>query len=581
MKKLLLIILIFFSVNSFANLNGLPSSLNSAFNFSVESLSKNHYVAKWNLAKGVFLYQNKIKIAALNSTGAIKDIRLPKTTIKHFDSYFGNSLVYKDKIQVPFSLAGVSSNKTKVTVSYQGCSDQGVCFAPQTKTILLASTPSSMPPSHQSHYENVLSHSNLAWSILVFLGIGLLLAFTPCVLPMIPILSGIITGQKDCSTKKAFKLSLVYVLSMAMTYAIIGMVAGLVGSSLQTLLQQTWIIILMSALFFVLALSMFGLFQLKLPSKFENKLNNISNNQRGGSYIGVAVMGFLATLIVSPCVSPPLIGALTYISQSGNFILGGIALFSMGMGMGIPLIIIGTTNGALLPKAGAWMNTIKNISGIMLLGVVVWMLSRIIPALAISFIVALMLITIAIYSGALTFKQRSTGLLKLQHALSFILLLYGASLMIGTLRGNSSLWEPLSPEDTIASQAQVMATTQNTQNKFKVVESPSSLINALLLAKQQHKPAVVDFSAAWCPDCQYMLHHTFTNPEVIKALSKFVLIRADITKSNSKTRQMMKQFKIIGPPEMFFYDSNGKMLAYPRIVGLTKADSLLKQMAVL
>ncbi len=471
-----------------------------------------------------------------------------------------------------FAFADASQVKPMIDAHGQ-CKSRKICLPPNMPVSTVSTDVTSKAVSQSSYIENTLRHSNLLLSLLMFLGFGLLLAFTPCVLPMVPILSGIITGQKRCTTFKAFKLSLVYVLSMSITYALVGVIAGSVGFSLQTMLQRPWIIAVMAAVFFVLALSMFGLFQIKLPARLSSKMNDLSNRQQRGSYIGVAVMGFLATLVVSPCVTPPLIGALTYITQSGDALLGGLALFMMGLGMGIPLIIIGTSNGALLPRVGQWMNTIKNISGVLLLVVVVWMLARILPSLTISFVVAFMLIVISIYMGVLSFKERNSGFLKFQHALSVVALIYGVSIFTGALQGNSSLWTPLA----ISRAANVVGHTEvGDNNRFIKVASLAALQNQLVLAKSAHKPAFVEFAADWCPDCQYMLHHTFTDPGVIKALNKFVLIRADITKDTGPVVKMMKAFHVIGPPVMFVYNSSGEMIRGSRLVGLTKAPAFLK-----
>ena len=390
----LFVILLAFCSPSFATQqDDAPLPVDQAFQFSVQVTDSDTLAAHWQIAPGYYLYKSHFNFELTNPQKAkLGQSSFPPAQEINKPSLTGYK-VYADSVDISLPLADPAPNQVTLLITYQGCSESGFCYPPVTKQVdanlqsglVAISTPTEVPVSidtdNSNRFSQLLTQSHLGWLLLSFFGFGLLLAFTPCILPMLPILMGIIAGQKNnLSTRKAFLLSLTYVLSVAVTFAIAGVIASLLGYSLQAAFQNPWVIISFSLLFIALALSLFGLYELQLPYALRNRLNSISERQQGGTYLGVAAMGFLSTLIASPCVSAPLVGALSYISTTGNAGVGGLALFALGLGMGMPLLIIGTSGGKLLPKAGRWMKTIKIILGVLLLGLAILFLSRLLPS---------------------------------------------------------------------------------------------------------------------------------------------------------------------------------------------------------
>ncbi|MGB6976567.1 MAG: protein-disulfide reductase DsbD, partial [Gammaproteobacteria bacterium] len=516
----------------------------------------------------------------------------PTGVAKH-NSELGNFQAYQTNVEIPVPIVKPNTGDVNLLVTYQGCSELGFCYPPITKSFtvnlsgnynqatsgttvhvpVIAQTSAGKPHyvSDQERISRILEGGNLLLIILSCIGFGLLLSFTPCVLPIIPILSGIILGHdRAASTGKAFRLSLVYVLSMSLTYAVAGLLIGWLGSNLQVALQKPWVLVLFSLIFIWLALSLFGLYELQLPKGLQARIANISHHQKSGHYIGVAIMGCLATLIVSPCVTPPLVGILSYIGHKGSPLLGGIALFSLGIGMGIPLILIGTSGGKLIPKAGPWMNSIKSILGVMLLGIAIWMLQRLLPGPIILLMWAALLIICAIYLGALT-TTSSSGWEKLWKGIGFLMLIYGVLLIFGAARGNS---DPLKPLAISPFSSELHAAT--TEFTFQPVKTVAELQQALALAKQQNRPALVDFYADWCTSCKIMAKQTFADPRVQKALNHFVVLQANITDNNENDQALLQQFGVIAPPTVLFYNPTGEELSHLRIVGEMDPDQFLK-----
>jgi thiol:disulfide interchange protein DsbD len=413
--------------------------------------------------------------------------------------------------------------------------------------------------SEQDRFAALITSGNTFLMLGGFFLAGLLLAFTPCVLPMVPILSGIIAGQgKNVTTSRAFALSLTYVLGMALTYTIAGALCAAAGKQVQTLFQQPWILGLFAAVFVALALSMFGLFTIQMPSAIQTRLADVSNRQAAGTFGGVALMGILSALIVTTCVGPALVGALVVIGQTGQIARGAAALFAMSIGMGTPLLIVGASAGKLLPKAGAWMDTVKKLFGVMMLAVADWMLARIIPE---RFALLLWAIPAFICAWILWTEIRPrTSIGWMMRFAGIAAGLYGTSLIAGYALGNT---DPLAPFASRAEQSQELA--------FQHIKSVADLEKAITQANAQGRTVLVDFSAKWCVSCKEMEKYTFTDPAVKTALDHTVLLRADVTDNDADDQALLKHMGIIGPPTIAFYGLNGAERANYRVVGFMKA----------
>ena len=399
------------------------------------------------------------------------------------------------------------------------------------------------------------------WLVVTFFfGAGLLLALTPCVFPMIPILSGIIVGRGQHVTKMhGFLLSLAYVLGMALTYAAVGVAAGLSGSLLSNALQTPWVLGSFAAVFVLLSLSMFGFYELQLPSALQSKLSGTSNRLHGGHLSGVFVMGALSAIIVSPCVAAPMAGALLYISQTHDAVLGGVALFSLAMGMGVPLLLIGASAGALLPKAGPWMEAIKNIFGVMMLGVAIWLVSSLLPLGVVMLLWAVLLILSAVYLHALdALPHNASGWNKLGKGVGIIILLLGIGLLIGALSGARDILRPLALQGTSQAVAQ-------THLQFERVKNLAEL--DARIAQAAGKTVMLDFYADWCVSCKEMERFTFTDAKVQAQLKNTLLLQIDVTANNVDDQAFLQRYSLFGPPAILFFDRQGKELADFRVIG--------------
>jgi thiol:disulfide interchange protein DsbD len=406
------------------------------------------------------------------------------------------------------------------------------------------------------------------WLIVAsFFGFGLLLSFTPCVLPMVPILSGIIIGQGHKVTRGyALALSGAYVLGMAITYALAGVAAGLSGTLLSNALQNPWVLGTFASLFVALSLSMFGFYELQLPASVQSRLSERSNRLRGGTFWGVFGMGVLSALIVGPCVAAPLAGALLYINQSRDGLLGAAALFSMALGMGVPLIAVGASAGSLVPKAGAWMQTVKNFFGVVLLGLAVWIISPIIPAVVQMLLWAALLICSAVYLHALDpLPHHASGWRKLWKGMGVIALLVGVAVLIGALSGGRDLLQPLSGLRAAGG----ASPGAETGPRFQVVASIAELERAL--AQSGGRPVMLDFYADWCLSCKEMERFTFTDPAVRVRMSQMLLLKADVTANSENDVALLKRFGLFGPPGTIFFDTQGRELRELRVIGFQPA----------
>lgn len=554
-----------------------------AFILSIKAGNPNTLLAHWQIADGYYLYRDKLKLELVGENPAgLTGIDLPAGEIKE-DEFFGRQEVLYRQATATAHLQPTSisdPHNLRVRASYQGCAEIGVCLPPVSKVIDVAlplpgtkalnSAPEDTAPrieAEQDRMARMLTEGRL-WALPAFFGFGLLLAFTPCVFPMIPILSSLIAGQGGTlDQRRAFSLSLVYVLSMAVTYTLAGVLAGLLGQNIQALFQNTWIIAGISVFFMALALSMFGLYDLQLPSRWQGRLAEFSNRQPGGSYWGVAVMGLLSALIVSPCVAPPLIAILTVITATAHgAALGGAALFIMSLGMGLPLLIIGTSAGRWLPKAGYWMNQIKAVFGVMLLAVSLWMLERILPAEITMLLWAILLIVSATYMGAL--QPISHGMpawRTLIKGLGTVMLIYGILLLVGVASGSKDTLQPLR---SLGLATPGLAT--QTHAGFKTIKTAGDF--DLALAEANGRTVMLDFYADWCTACKELDKYTFTDPAVQATLSDLVMLRADVTANDEADQLLLRRFGVIGPPAILFFGPKGSELKPYRLVGFTPAE---------
>ncbi len=571
-----------------------------------------HLRLTWRIAEGTYLYQDRIELStAENPALAIGDYTLPEPEIKadsiRPDGSIGDVAVYHDGIdlRVPLVRTGTDPLDLPLKVKYQGCAEIGVCYPPITREFTLslpgiseamagesaATQPATTTPASGSIDDEPVSELEEAIKVLkegstpVIVGffyiLGLGLAFTPCIYPMIPILSGIIAGQgSNITTRKAFTLSVVYVLAMALTYTVAGVLAGLFGGNLQAYFQDPWILSAFALLFVLLALSMFGFYELQLPSSLQSKITEMSNRQASGSLAGVAVMGFLSALIVGPCVAPPLAGALIYIGQTGDAQLGGIALFALSIGMGTPLIAIGTSAGKLLPRAGGWMDTVKAAFGVAMLGVAILMLERFIPAELAMLLWGILFIVSAIYMGALRHLEiEASGWQKLWKGLGVVFLVYGSLMLVGAAAGGKDTLQPLrglafaGGSGSNNGGTTSVSSSTHTELAFKRIKSLDDLQRELADAGAQRQPVMLDFYADWCVSCKEMEKYTFSDPAVISSLAGTRLLQADVTANDEVDQTLLQQhFGLPGPPAIIFYGADGQERQRYRVVGFVSAE---------
>ncbi len=548
-----------------------------AFQVNVKVLQADHVNLSWVIANDCYLYQHRFKIESATPGITVLNQQFPEAENKQ-DPIFGAVKIYKKRVSADVALLRTDPKPAKLDlkISYQGCAESGMCYMPEYKTIsvdlpaqpvsAIIATDKVVPtPGYSSEQDRIAATLNQkpAWFVVAsFFGFGLLLAFTPCVFPMLPIISGIIAGQNQRLTQaKAFALSLTYVLTSALTYTAFGVIAGLSGNNLQAVLQTPWVIAAFSGLFIVLALAMFGLYELQMPSFLQSKLTSASGKQRGGSYWGAGLMGVFSALIIGPCVTAPLAGALLYIGQTGDAVLGGAALFALGIGMGTPLLAAGTYAGKLLPKAGPWMGAVKAVFGIGLLAVAVWLLSRIAPP-QVTAVLWLLLATLPVFMLVRRRHWRFAG---------FAAACYGLTLWLGLSGQYSGQIPALVCEAVQACEAKLQPDLV-----FHKVNSLENLQAELAKAKQLNKPVVLDFYADWCSTCVGMKHTTFADSSVHAALSGIVVLQADVTRHTSGDTGLLKAFNLIGPPAILFFNTGAEELSHYRVIGYIGPEDFLK-----
>jgi len=551
-------------------------SPDQAFKLNIRAVDQNTLNAEFVIAKGHYVYRDKIKLSAKNNE--ITENIFPQGDIKR-DPNFGETEVFHQNISVLIKLKQAVTNQQPAIIdaSFQGCSEKGLCYAPikKTLTVDIAQGNQANPNIDNDDQATTLLKGGKLWLIIAgFFGFGLLLALTPCVLPMIPILSGIIVGDKKAhhqatSRLHTFNLSLAYTLGMALSYTLAGIAAGLSGQLLSNALQSPWVLSATALIFVALALSMFGFYELRLPSRLENRMASAANGIKGGQWFGVFVMGALSALIVSPCVAAPLAGALIYISQTHDVVLGGIALFSLSIGMGVPLLLIGASAGHVLPKAGPWMTSVRNFFGILMLGLALWMISPIISTSVQMFLIAALFIVPAVYMHALDrLGPDANAWRKLQKGVAVIALLIGVALLIGALSGAPSALRPLSGVFNQSSPAESAALP------FKRVKNVAELEQAIQAANK--KPIMLDFYADWCVACKELEQFTFSDPQIKSALKGVVLLQVDVTENSQADLALLNRFHLFGPPGIVFFNKSGQEVNALKTIGYQEASVLLK-----
>ena len=582
MSKVLKLLLIglFFTTSLFAITQRKVLSPEEAFQVNAKRTG-DLIVVSLELGKDIYVYDDKLKLNIIEPTKVSLDKDVKRPSPVDYEDYQVQKKSINFMIPISVIKKYVNSGKFKLELEYQGCASSGICYQPMKNnfsfdlggTVAKADKVSPQNDlSEQDFIAESLQNGNVWVVLLSFLGFGILLSFTPCIFPMIPILSSIIVSQsgKQMSTKRAFILSLVYVLAMALAYTIAGVLAGLFGANISAALQNPWIIGIFSAVFVALSFSMFGFYELQMPSFIQSKLAKKSDEMQGQGVVGVAVMGFLSALIMGPCVAAPLAGALVYIGQSGDALLGGAALFVMSMGMGLPLLVIGTGAGKYMPKPGGWMDAIKSMFGVVMLALAIWTLSRVVPANITILLWTLLVISSAIYMGALeSLKEGVSGWKKLIKSFAVIMFIYGIMLFIGAM---TSATNPLNPLEKFSSSAtQSTATNLVEEKSFKVVPTLAELKTIIA---ESNKPVMVDFYADWCVSCIELEHYTFSDPSVKKKLNEFSLIKIDVTKNSDDDKELLKEFGLFGPPAIMFF-KNGNEMKNKRLIGFKDAKEFL------
>lgn len=560
-----------------------------AFELRTEVEGADTILAHWQIADGYYLYRERMRFTLAEGSGVtLGSPEMPAGKIKD-DEYFGRMEVFYHDVlaRLPVARGTPAATTVALDVVYQGCADAGLCYPPITKRVSLnlpaasgtgspdpvqpgtaEAPPASVALPEQDRIARSLASGNTWLMMLSFFGFGLLLTFTPCVFPMIPILSSIIVGQgENIGTGRAFTLSLIYVLAMAATYTAAGVVAGLFGANLQAAFQNPWILITFSVVFVLLALSMFGFYDLQIPASWQAKLAGASSRQQGGTFLGVGIMGFLSALIVGPCVAAPLAGALIYIGQTGDAVLGGMALFALSMGMGAPVLLVGTSAGKLLPKAGPWMEAVKAVFGVLLLGVAIYLVERMVPAWIALLLWGALLMVAAIYLGALdTLGADAGGWRRLRKGAGLVMLVYGVMLVAGGAGGGNDVWQPLK------GLASGPAGERHEGLAFQRVKGSRGLDAALRLAAGQGRPVMLDYYADWCVSCKEMERYTFSDADVQAALGDTVLLQTDVTANDAEDQELLKRFNLFGPPAILFFGPDGQERPNYRVVGFMKAQ---------
>lgn len=569
-----------------------------AFSVTARAADPHTVELKFGVAKGYYLYQHRFAFASDDAAIRLAPARFPAGEKKQ-DEFFGEVEIYHQDLTVTVpTAAGEVRDGSTLTVTYQGCAEVGVCYPPVTKAVTLggdgggllsralgkldtgpasvAAPPTIAPPAPVADDESgrlagLLRGGNLVLILLSFFGAGLLLAFTPCMLPMLPILSGIIVGQGvHVARTRSLLLAGTYVLGMAVTYALAGVAAGLSGTLLSSALQNAWVLGGFAAIFVLLSGAMFGFYELQLPTALQSRLSDTANHQRGGSVLGVAVMGVLSALIVGPCVAAPLAGALLYIAKTGDAWLGGGALFVMALGMGTPLILLAVATRGLLPHAGPWMESVKHAFGVLLLALALWLVTPVLPEVVVMLSWAALAIVTAVFLHALDpLPPQSKGWRRFWKGVGVLLLIVGCSLLLGALGGARDPLQPLG----------FLRGASAAQSAGRLSFQPVASVEDLDARLAEGRPVMLDFYADWCVSCKEMDRFSFNDPRVIGALKDTLLLRADVTANSPADQALLKRFDLFGPPGIVFFNRSGQEIQPVRVIGYQKADAFLATLA--
>ena len=578
-----------------------------AFKGSTRTVDEKALELRFEVASGYHLYRERITIELESGTAKLAPVVLPAGKVEFDETFQKNVETLRDAVVIALPLAAVGGD-FRVRVDYQGCADRGLCYSPQTSFIdahvsngrieravwrVDDSMPSTASPSaaapavtmaaatvapvsETARVESALKSGSLLTIAGVFLLAGLLLAFTPCVLPMVPILSSIIVGQgAPVSRVRGFTMALAYSLGMALVYTAFGVVAGLLGEGLAAALQNPWVLGAFALMLATLSLSMFGVFELQMPSFIQSRITETSGRLPGGKFAGVFVMGGLSALIVGPCVAAPLAGALVFISQTKDVVIGGLALFSLAMGMSVPLLLVGVSAGSLLPKAGGWMEGVKTFFGVMLLGVALWIVSPVLPGWALMIVIGAGLLVGAVYLRLFDrASEGASGRQRLSQGLALVLAVLGTTQVVGALSGGDN---PLQPLRHFVRAGEAASVAANKTSDFRRVRNVAEL-DAIL--KTAGRPVLLDFYADWCVSCKEMEHLTFSDPEVRKRMSAAVMLQADVTANTADDKALLKRFGLFGPPGILFFDASSKELADARVIGFLPPKRFVASLTV-
>lgn len=584
MRRLFLLMCLLFAVPALGAglLDSRPSSTLGAINNSSDFLPVRE-AFKLNLiettpdtiklrfvpTEGYYLYRHKFGFKTEPADIALGTAQLPPGEAKH-DEYFGDVEVYHGILDVDITRPANDPRPFTLVVTYQGCADKGLCYPPETERVTIEGSASASVT--QSAPATSWTWRELALFFLA--GIGL--TFTPCVLPMLPILSGVVL-RGQVGGLRGFSLSLAYVLPMAACFALLGALMGLFGAqlNLQARLQSVWVLVPFALFFAIFALAMFGVFELKLPQSISNRLDRVANRTQGGSLWGAAVLGVVSSLLVSPCVSAPLAGALLYISASGDALGGGLKLFALGLGMGAPLLLVATGGAAWLPKSGPWLVSVKNAIGVLLLGLAIGLLSRVLPGSVTLLLIGLLAVGVSLFLGTLELIHK-TARQRLAQLLGLLLLVYGLACWYGALSGQSDPFNPIGhsqPANTAESGSTQIA------GQWLTVSTAPELNSALAQAKAASQPLLLDWYADWCISCKVIEHEVLNDPKVLERLKGYQLVRFDMTASNAEQRALLDQYSLFGPPALMLFDKNGAEKSDQRVIGEINAKDFAERVA--